>query len=124
MDFLVRTGQESAETVSQYDRNRRSIWCVSSINVWIPVTIRRQISKHYLFTLILYHFAKEAIREEGGKKKKKKGSPNTKLFSTSKVEPNLKISKQSTLYAKKSPLSNYQSFRTQFSKNSKTTISY
>lgn len=51
MDILVKSGQGSAEIVSQYDRNSKSIWCVSSINVWIPVTIRRQILKSHIFGL-------------------------------------------------------------------------
>lgn len=38
--------------------------------------------KATLFTLILYHFAIEAIRKDD---EKKKSSPNTKMFSTSTV---------------------------------------
>lgn len=68
MDIFVKSGQGSAETVRQHDRSSRSIWCVSSINVWIPVTIRRQILKSYIFNLVLYHFAIEA-KLGGGKKK-------------------------------------------------------
>lgn len=66
--LLVKSRQGSAETVSQYDRNR-SIWCVSSINVWIPV-IRWQTAT----SLVLYHFAIEAQSGENN------CPPNTKLF--------------------------------------------
>lgn len=59
MDILVKSGQGSTETVvnmieivGQYD--------VSSVNVWIPVTTRRQILKSDICNLVLYHFAIEA----------------------------------------------------------------
>lgn len=79
MDSFVRFGQGSAETLSQYDRNSMSIWCVSSINVWIPVTIRRQLLKGTSSVLSVSFCHRGTIR------KRKKDSPNTKLLSSTTV---------------------------------------
>lgn len=63
------------EIVGQYD--------VSSVNVWIPVTIRRQILKSDICNLVLYHFAIEA-KFRG----KKRDCPNAILSITiNKTKP-------------------------------------